>query len=103
MTPLNVKGESGSRAGNVAFPTFSLEWNLAARACAKLRSGGRMRRAILLLAAAVVCTAQEPDKKKATSEGQYGAISTERREYRPLDSVKVEIGGSGCPGQSAPG
>jgi hypothetical protein len=52
-----------------------------------------MRLPILLLAAAALCAAQAPDKRQPTSEGQYGAVSTDRREYRPLDEVKVEIRG----------
>jgi hypothetical protein len=52
-----------------------------------------MRAAILLLALAALGAAQEAGKRTATSEGQFGAISTDRRAYRPLDEVKVEIRG----------
>jgi len=52
-----------------------------------------MRAPIILLALAWLCAAQPADPRKATSEGQFGAISTDRRAYGPLDEVKVEIRG----------
>ena len=56
-----------------------------------------MRIAFLLLALTALCAAQETDKRKSTAEGQFGAVSTDRREYRPLDQVKVEIRGRSTP------
>jgi hypothetical protein len=52
-----------------------------------------MRVPVLLLAAAALGAAQQADQRQTAVEGQYGAVSTERREYRPLDAVKVEIRG----------
>ena len=52
-----------------------------------------LRLPLLFLAVAALCAAQSPDQRKTNSEGQYGALATDRREYRPLDAVKVEIRG----------
>ena len=52
-----------------------------------------MRTFLILLLLTTLCAAQEAEKRRTTAEGRYGAVTTERRLYRPLDTVKVEIKG----------
>ncbi|MDX2032742.1 MAG: hypothetical protein SF339_18845 [Blastocatellia bacterium] len=52
-----------------------------------------MRFVLILLLITTLCRAQPVEKRSATSEGRYGSISTQKRIYRPLDSVQVQIRG----------
>lgn len=52
-----------------------------------------MRILLLLLMTATLCFAQESLKRTSTAEGRYGAITTGKRIYRPLDAVNIAIKG----------
>ena len=52
-----------------------------------------MFRSILLLIAVAGAAAQDAEQRRTNTEGHFGAIYTDKRAYRPLDLVKVEIRG----------